>query len=436
MFYIEKDKPVDIINIINKFMTTDKVRMEKWARYYRGKQDILYKKTEKKTPNKIVVNYCADIVNNYAGYLVGKEVSYNSKNEDATPITDILRYNDVAAEDNELVVSALIHGIAYEQHWIDDEGKERFTALNPLEVIPVYYNDLEQHLAMVIRFYKISNTNDVGLDNYNIEVYYDDRTEYYKAGPSFASLNLVEERPNYYNQIPITVFELNRDKESIFNQIISLQDAYNELISSETDNWDAFVDAYLVLEGMDASPEDVAAMKEQRVLITPEGSDARYITKDVSETQIDLLLNKIDYNIHKISNCPDFSADAFATSSGIALKMKTLGMENTAASISKNLKKAIQKRIELICSILTKTEGEEMWRDMEIIIQRNLPVEYSDIANQINAYRGLVSDRTLISQVPFISDVEAEMEELKKQREAQHLVYDFTTLEDDELLDK
>ena len=164
-------------------------------------------------------------------------------------------------------------------------------------------------------------------------------------------------------------------------------------------------------------------MKENRVLLTPDGGKVSYLTKNVNETQIDFLLNKIDYNIHKIANCPDFSADAFATSSGIALKMKLLGMENNASAIAKSMVKAIQKRLELICSILSKTDNATQWRDIQIIIDRNLPIDLIDIANEINTYRGLVSDKTLLSQVPFVQDIDAELELLAEQKAEQLAMY-------------
>jgi SPP1 family phage portal protein len=61
--------------------------------------------------------------------------------------------------------------------------------------------------------------------------------------------------------VPITVFELNADKESIFAQIISLQDAYNELQSGEVDSWNAFSDAYVVMKGVTATEDDMINAK-------------------------------------------------------------------------------------------------------------------------------------------------------------------------------
>jgi hypothetical protein len=43
--------------------------------------------------------------------------------------------------------------------------------------------------------------------------------------------------------------------------------------------------------GVDADPEDVAAMKANRVLVLPEGADARWITKNANDAQVENILH-------------------------------------------------------------------------------------------------------------------------------------------------
>lgn len=47
----------------------------------------------------------------------------------------------------------------------------------------------------------------------------------------------------------------------------------------------------------------------------------------------------------------------------------------------------------------------DMYKDVQIKFTRNLPVDNTETINVINGLRGLVSDRTLISLLPFVSDV-------------------------------
>lgn len=375
--------------------------------------------------NRIVSNYCFNIVQNYQGYITGIDISYLSQtNIDA--IQDILNYNDVRTEDNELLRNALIFGKSFEINYVDEDAKQRFKVLDSRECIPVYSNDLNNDLLYVIRYY-VADTINNSQDEYYIEVYGNEFIRKYKSSNAFATLSLLEEKPNIYKQVPITVFSLNSDEESIFDKVMTLQDAYNKLLSSEVDDFESFCDAYLVLKGCMADADDLVAMKQNRVLMMDTDAEASYLTKSVSDTQIENMLKNINDTIHKISNSPDFTEDTFMSQSGVAIKYKLIGFENVASNIVANMTKALQRRIELICSILSLTDGETKWRDIRIVFTRNLPQNITDTAQAINQLRGIVSDKTLISLLPFIKDVDAEVKQLQKEKEVNMSMYGFDT---------
>lgn len=375
--------------------------------------------------NRIVSNYCYNIVQNYQGYITGIDISYLSQtNIDA--IQDILNYNDVRTEDNELLRNALIFGKSFEINYVDEDAKQRFKVLDSRECIPVYSNDLNNDLLYVIRYY-VADTINNSQDEYYIEVYGNEFTRKYKSSNAFATLSLLEEKPNIYKQVPITVFNLNSDEESIFDKVMTLQDAYNKLLSSEVDDFESFCDAYLVLKGCMADADDLVAMKQNRVLMMDTDAEASYLTKSVSDTQIENMLKNINDTIHKISNSPDFTEDTFMSQSGVAIKYKLIGFENVASNIVANMIKALQRRIELICSILSLTDGETKWRDIQIVFTRNLPQNITDTAQAINQLRGIVSDKTLISLLPFIKDVDAEVKQIQEEKEANMSMYGFDT---------
>lgn len=373
--------------------------------------------------NRIVTNYCFNIVQNYLGYLTGIDITYSSPN-DFDAIQDVLNYNDVRTEDNEYLRNALIFGKSYEINYIDEEARQRFKVLDSRECIPIYSNDLNNDLLYVIRYYVADTVNNVQ-DEYYIEVYGNNFIRKYKSSNAFATLSLLEEKPNIYNQVPITVFSLNTDEESIFDKVMTLQDAYNKLLSSEVDDFESFCDAYLVLKGCQADTDDLVAMKQNRVLLMDTDAEASYLTKSVSDTQIENMLKNINDTIHKISNSPDFTDETLMSQSGIAIKYKLIGFENVSSNIAANMTKALQKRIELICAVLRLTNGDNTWRDVQIVFTRNLPQNITDTAQVINQLRGIVSDKTLLSLLPFIKDVDAEYELIQQQKEMNMDMYGF-----------
>lgn len=420
-----------IITFIQKFVQYESPRLEKYFNYYEGNQAILRKMVNDPTKpcNRIVTNYCYTIVGNYQGYLTGQDITYTSPN-DISAIVDILSYNDVRTEDSELLKQALIYGRSFEINYVDEDGKQRFKVLDTRQCIPVYDNTLNQNLLCVIRFYPIDQF-DVS-NGYNVDIYYTDRIEHYTMNTGFTTLRFTGEEQHFYHQVPVTVFSLNPEEKSIFDKIMGLQDAYNTLLSSEVDDFEAFCDAYLVLKNVTATADDVAEMKEKRVIVLPYTAqgvdpDASFLNKNISDTQIENMLTNIDEQIHKISNSPDFTDEAFGTSSGVAMKYKLLGFENTAGAIAANMTKALQKRFELICEILNLTSGEQMWRDVEITFTRNLPVDLAETANLVNTLKGTVSDRTLLSLLPFVSDIDKELEMVEESKVRNMELYGFST---------
>lgn len=428
MFLLDKEQMLTetlLGKIIQQFMLKDQVRLNKYWNYYKGNQEIMKKVATDigKPCNKIITNYCYNIAQNYQGYIAGIPITYSSIN-DFSAIQDVLNYNDVRNEDSEYLRNALIFGRAFEINYIDEEGKQRFKVLDSRNCIPVYDTSLNNDLLYVIRFYKQDNVDDT-VDKYLIEVYSDATIRTYSSTAQFSSFALLEEREHHFNQVPITVFSLNSEEESIFDKVISLQDAYNKLLSSEVDDFEAFCDAYLVLKGCMAEEEDVKSMKQNRVLVLDTDASAEYLTKSVSDTQIENMLKNINDTIHKIANSPDFNDEKLLAQSGIAMRYKLVGFENVASSIVANMTKALQRRIELICYIIHLTGGEEIWRDVNISFTRNLPVNVVESVQVVNQLRGIVSDETLITLLPFIDDAEEEIKKIKAQKEENMQLYSF-----------
>ena len=434
MYLIDKNAeltPLILGKILNRFQTVELPKLIKSYKYYKGEQAITLKQPTDtgKPANKIITNFCHTITDTYEGYLTGVPIQYSNDNFDE--ILNILKYNDVKNEDGEFLRQGLIFGRSFEICYIDEDKKQRFRTLDPRECIPVYDNTLNNNLLYVIRFWR-SDMFDKSNEEYIVEVYGAQSTKRYKSNVGFSSFTLIEEVPNFYGQCPITVFSLNTEEESIFHNIMSLQDAYNTLLSSEIDDWESFCDAYMILKGAAIDEEEMENMKKHRLLIMDTDAEAQYLTKDVNDVQIRNMLQLVNDNIHKIACCPDFSQESFGTSSGIALRYRLLGFENNAAAIESNFKMALQRRIELLCSIIQLTGGEALWRDVNITFYRNLPINLEETSTIVNNLRGLVSDETLLSQIPFISDVEEEMKKLAKQKEAAVSLYNFGNGEEEE----
>lgn len=437
MFSINKNTELTaelLQKMINRFFVSDVPKLKKYKNYYDGKQAILNKSynDESKPCSRVVTNYCQDIADAYCGYLASPSyISYKSEN-DITAIMDVLRYNDYQTEDSEFLLDALKYGIAYELMYIDEAAQVRFRLINPTSAFAIFDDSLTGDLLYFVRMYKANDWDESDL--YKVDVYSDISIKHYTMAGANGSLNFVDEVPHYFSQCPANVLALP-DEKPVFECILSLQDAANEILSDEIDDYSAFCDAYLSLIGADIDAEDVASMKENRVLVLPEGAAANWLTKNSSDAQVENILKRIHDNIYRIAKCPDFSSETFVggVSSGIAIRYRLTGMETRAAAICAKMKKALQRRIEIITGIASLKLGEEVFRDIEINFKRNIPEDNTSIVNLVNALKGTVSDATLLSQIPFVADVQKELDAIKKQKQENISLYSFGSDEEDEI---
>jgi SPP1 family phage portal protein len=305
---------------------------------------------------------------------------------------------------------------------MDSESKTRFKLIDPTQCFGVYDDTLSGDLMYFIRFYKVNEWDNNDL--YMVDVYSDKVVTSYQMAGMNGELTSVGQQPHYFSQCPANIFYLP-DEKSIFDCVMNLQDSANELLSGEIDDYSAFCDAYLCLEGVDADNDDISMMKENRVMLVPTGAKAYWLTKSANDAQVENILKRIHDSIYRIAQCADFSSETFVggVSSGIAIRYRLTGMETRAGVVEGRMKKALQRRIEIICGIASLKLGEEVFRDIEIEFKRNVPVDELSQINIVNALKGTVSDATLLSQLDFVTDVNAELEAVKAQKEESMAIY-------------
>ena len=373
-------------------------------------------KDKSKPNNKIANAYASYITDTLVGYFIGEPISYTSNDETLLQdLTMIFEYNDEADENAELAKNASIYGVAYELLYLSEEDKMiRFKSLDPKEIIPVFDKSIEGNLLAVIRYY---DDYDVVDDKTNTIVEIIDATHVrrYKLN---TALSLLEEYQHYFQMVPVAIFKNNEEERGDFESVISLIDAYDKMESDTLNDFEYFVDAYLALYGFTADADDVASMKENRILLMDEGTSAEWLIKQTSDVYVENMKNRLDADIHKFAKCPNMSDKEFASNaSGVAIKFKLLGTENLVSIKERKFKRGLQQRLELMSMINSVLREGFDWRAIDIIFTRNVPSNDTDIANMVNTLRDIVSEETLLAQIPFVEDVQDELERLKQERE-------------------
>lgn len=402
--------------------------------YYDGTGQAIMRRIQEdatRPNNKIVKNYCATIVDNFNGYLTGNPITYSASdaNQNVVALQDVLDSNDVVNADSEFLRTALIYGIAYELCYINEDSETKFKNISPDTAFPIFADDLDGKLLYMVTFSPIANWDDeLQPTRYRVSIYSESAVDTYEATNDFNTFSLLDSEPHYFDSVPFTIFNLNADNKSIFERVIGLQDAYNSLLSDEVNDFQSFVDAYMVLKNLTADTEDLEKMKQSRTILIDGDSDVSYLTKDISDTQIENMLDNLNRSIHTVSNSPDFSSEEFnsGVSSGVALQFKLVGFNNIASNIEAQMRKALQNRIDLINKVLKLIDTDTC--AVNISFSHNLPTAITDTVNMVSSLRGLVSDETLLAQIPFIDDVTAELNRVDAQTEREMSQYKMPNL--------
>lgn len=418
-----------------------KMRDQRLKRYYDGDHDINYRKFQDKTKpnNKIVTNYCSYITNIYTGYFLGAPIVYKSDQEDfMEAIQDITNANDEHSINAELAKNASIYSKAYEIVYtekqnlaalgVDNKSVDvidtdvKFAVVDPEEqrVIVAYDLGIDPDILFAIRYFSHEDilTQKVTVHAY---VYTKNSIIQYKEEETGVFVE-VDSEDHHFGEVPINpYYNKSVGGQGDFEGVMTLNDAYNLLQSDDINESNYSNDAYLVLRGLVADDDDVAKMKERRVIeLTGKDSDASWLIKEINDTWKENLKSRLRDDIHKTSGAPDMSDENFSgNASGVAIEYKLTPFENNRSAKERMFKKSLQRRFRLITTILNKKGKNYDPTDLEIVFTKNLPQDDSDIIDQVIKLYGtkLVSMNTLRSYIPMVEDPSLEEEKVEKEIE-------------------
>ena len=413
----------DILALIDRH-SKEITRIRRLNNYYVGNQDIMQKRRDNGAANNIIINnFCAYITDMSTGFFIGKPISYTSNNEKALEtINEVFKYNDEADHNLRLAEAASICGYAYELLYMDEEARVRFTTLNPEEVILVADTTVEKNIRFAIRHYDITSI-DGNTDTTYIEVY--DETNVVKYRSSGTLVQVEPPTAHRFDGVPIIEYPNNNKYRGDFEGVMSLVDAYNKTQSFNLDDMEDFTNAYLVLKGFgyaggdkEGRNEDIRQMRQNKVLLIDEDGGAEWLIKNINDTYIENMKNRLKSDIHKFSNVPDMTDENFsANASGVAIKYKLIGLEQIRSRKERLFKKAIQRRVELIFGVMGLTGDQYDFRDIEPNFSDNVPANVKELADIVKELYGIVSNGKLLSLLPFITDPQDELDAIQKENE-------------------
>ena len=221
-----------------------------------------------------------------------------------------------------------------------------------------------------------------------------------------------------WGRVPFLILKNNRNSTTDLEHIKGLIDAYDLISSEGTNNFLDLVELYWVIAGYGGETAHAIA-KRLQINKAVHISDA---SGKIEAKQIELpVAGRLEYlkmlrkDIFHFGMGVDTDSDKFGNApSGVSLKFQYTLLDQKAGNMIAKLKKVIKELLWFVTDDYNRTHGTNYNADDIIVdINKNIITNDVEIVGMIQSSKGIVSDKTLLAMHPFVTDVNAEMQEME-----------------------
>lgn len=382
----------------------------------------------------------------------------NNSEEYQAIIDYITKYNDNSSFFYDCVKDYIITGACYGLLYENKENEVVYANTSSLTSIAIWNYETPCQKIGLLRYWT-ENSNNGGLD-IHLEIITKDYKKHYIGGTETTIVNS-DTIPEFKEETDknksilwddISIFGVeNPDGLSLFENVITLIKKHEQVIKNNSNIFQYNDKAKLkitgftpqneaIIEAVDKNGEikkdkdgqpimikNPARQKEDEAILnaevfyTPDNTgDIAWVTKDINDTASENHKKTCLDTALMISGVPNVTDQGFTNAdNSSALEKKFFPLEQVLQQSDKLFKKEFLRMWEMITSrINLKKSTKYDFRDIEIILTRNLPSNNQEIVDSWLKLRGLLSDKTVIEHLPYDLDSESELAEIDAQNEA------------------
>lgn len=385
------------------------------------------------------------LTNQKINYLLAKDFIFRSS-DNPEFIRELDNYFDADFKVtlNNLGDSAIKNGIGWLQVYYDANGKLKFKLIPSDEVIPFWKTSEHKELDAIVRFYKQEQYDLKGQKKY-IEVveYYDEKGVWiYKSTLNTPTGLWLESGPNphfyanyfdtetnedkkvgvRWNKIPFIPFKYNKEEKCLLTWIKELIDDYDKITSDNSNNIIDIPNSIKVVSGFegDDKEEFTRNLAHFRTVFVGEGGDVKLLSVPLYIKDTDYHLERLRKDIYEFGGGVDTVNKELRDVSGVALRFQYADLDMDCSQMELQFRWAIYHLIENFIKPDLYNKGMDyMNAKYQLIFNTDIMLNETETINNLVLSKGIVSDQTLISNHPFVNDVQKELEliEAQKQKE-------------------
>lgn len=430
---------------INNFLSSKKrANMLLGERYYIGKHDILKKErtvigssglpeqVANLPNNKIIDNQYARVVDQKNSYLLSKPITFYSRNKNFNNSLNSIFSKSFLKTMKNLGEDALNCGISWLYLFLDEDGNMDFKRFKPSEVLPIWADEEHTNLEMLLRIYDIEHIkNNRAYLVKQVELYTSDGIKYFIFDNSkLLPDNFNSFKPYIYNsenvpfswsKIPIIPFKFNSKEIPLINRVKSLQDALNSVRSDFMNNMQEDTrNTILILKNYDGTNlsefrknlSEYGVVKVKTIDGCDGGVETLKINIDVDK--YDILAKSLKKAIIENARGYDSKDDKMTLGANqMSIQSVYADIDLDASLMEMEFQASFHSLVKFVKQFLFHiTEENYIDDDVDVIFNRDMLINETEAINNCLKSKGIISNETIISQHPWVSDTNFEIEQL------------------------
>ncbi len=413
----EEEITAEVVNEFIKLHQAELPRYNRLKKLYESMAPILEQKDkpEHKPDNRLVVNYAKYITDTFNGYFIGipVKVAHNDKGVNER-VEEFRNRNDMDDNEAELSKITSIYGHGFEFLYQDEESNTCCTYNTPLDMFIVYDDTIAQNPLFAVRYQKTD-------DGIKGQLFTSDEEIVITEGK--AGLVLSDNKSSFYGGVPVIEYIENEERQSIFESVETLINAYDKAISEKANDVDYFADAYMKLLGMELDETALQNIRDTRIINLFGADDVsklivEFMEKPNGDDSQEHLLDRLERLIYQISMVANINDESFGNASGVSLEFKLQPMKNLAAMKERKFTSGMNRRFKMVFNLPTNMEAskKDEWRNLKYTFTRNIPRNVADEATVAGSLTGIVSKETQLSVLSIVDNVQDEIKRLEKEQ--------------------
>jgi SPP1 family phage portal protein len=413
MVFIHPAEEEITAEVVDKFIKSHQAELTRYnqlKKMYESKPPILDReaKAEYKPDNRLVVNYAKYIVDTFNGYFIGIPVKVSHDDTGVNERTDLfLTMNDMDDNVAELSKICSIYGHGFEILYQNELSETCCTYNNPLDMFIVYDDTIAQKPLFAVRYQKIDDGIKGQLFTVSEEIVITEGKD---------GLILSDNKSHYYGDVPVIEYIENEERQSIFESVETLINAYDKAVSEKANDVDYFADAYMKILGVELDETSLQNIRDNRI-INLFGAEnikdiiAEFMEKPNGDDSQEHLLDRLERLIYQISMVANINDESFGNASGVSLEFKIQPMKNLAAMKERKFFSGMNRRFKMVFNLPTNMEAskKDEWRNLDYKFTRNIPRNTADEAETASKLAGVVSKETQLSVLSIVDNVKDEI---------------------------